>query len=162
MSTCLELIQKFLRQKRIAMIGISSDPKNFSVHLFEEMRRRGYDMVPVNPKMAEAAGRRCFGRVQDIQPPVEAAVLMTSPKVTDRVVRDCADAGITLVWMYRAGGQGSVSGAAVQYCSEHGIQAIAGECPLMFMPNSGTVHRAHGWIRKITGRYPRSSGQKAA
>ena len=45
----LEIINDFLAQKRIAMVGISREPRNFSVSLFQELCRRGYDMVPVNP-----------------------------------------------------------------------------------------------------------------
>lgn len=151
----LEIIDEFLAQKRIAVVGISREPKDFSVSLFEELRRRGYDVVPVNPKVPELWGRRCFARVQDIQPPVEAALLMTSPEVTDTVVNDCVEAGIRRVWMYRAGGKGAVSQQAVQFCQERGIQVVPGQCPFMFWPDAGIGHRVHGFIRKITGRYPR-------
>ena len=150
----LGTIQDFLAQKRIAMVGVSREPKEFSGMLFEELCRRGYDMVPVNPNAAEVLGRPCFARVQDIHPPVDAAILMTSPAVTDGVVRDCAVAGIRRVWMYSAGGQGAVSPAAVEFCHAHAIQIVPGECPYMFLPNSG-FHAVHTFIRKITFRYPR-------
>jgi predicted CoA-binding protein len=103
----IETIHVFLAQKRIAMVGISREPASLSVNLFKELCRRGYDVIPVNPNTAEALGRRCFARVQEIQPPVDAALLMTSPTITEAVVRDCADAGIRRVWMYRAGGEGA-------------------------------------------------------
>jgi uncharacterized protein len=115
----LEIVDEFLAQKRIALVGISREPKDFSVTLFEELCRRGYDVVPVNPNTAEVLGRRCYARVQDIRPPVEAALLMTSPTVTDSVVKDCAEAGIRRVWMYRAAGKGAVSPEAVQFCREY-------------------------------------------
>jgi uncharacterized protein len=148
----LETIEDFLAQKRIAMVGISRDPQNFSVTLFEELCRRGYDIVPVNPNAPEVLGRHCFARVQDIQAPVEAALLMTSPAVKDAVVNDCAEAGIRRVWMYRAGGKGAVSARAVQFCQERGIQVVPGQCPFMFLPDTAGFHRFHGFIRKITGR----------
>ena len=85
----LEMIEDFLGQKRIAMIGVSRDPKHFSVTLFEELCRRGYDVIPVNPGAPSVNGRHCFARVQDIQPPVTAALLMTSPEVTERVIEEC-------------------------------------------------------------------------
>jgi len=100
----LDTIENFLAHKRIAMVGVSRESKDFSVTLFKELRRRGYEVVPVNPKTSEVLGQPCFARVQEIQPPVEAALLMTSPDVTDEVVHDCAEAGIRRVWMYRAGG----------------------------------------------------------
>ena len=105
-SASLETIEDLLAQKRIAIAGISRDPSNFSVKLFEEYSRRRYDVVPVNPNTAELQGKQCFARVQDIQPPVEAVLLMTSPEATETVVNDCAEAGIRKVWMYRALGKG--------------------------------------------------------
>ena len=149
----LETIEEFLAEKRIAMVGISGDPKNFSVLLFKELCQRGYDVILVNPNTAEMHGRQCFARVQDIQPPVEAALLMTSPEGTEAVVNDCAEAGVRRVWMYRAGGKGAVSEKAVAFCRERGMQVVPGECPFMFLPHAG-FHRLHGFVRKITGRYP--------
>jgi len=151
----LEVIEEFLAQKRIAMVGVSREPKNFSNLLFEELCRRGYDVVPVNPKTPNVRGHRCFARLQDIQPPVEGALLMTSPEVTEEVVADCTEAGVRRVWMYRAAGRGAVSPKAVAFCQEHGIQVVPGQCPFMFLPHSGGVHRVHGLFRKVTGRYPR-------
>jgi hypothetical protein len=37
----LETIEDFLAQKRVAMIGVSRNPKDFSAVLFEELRKRG-------------------------------------------------------------------------------------------------------------------------
>jgi uncharacterized protein len=157
----LETIEDFLAQKRIAMVGISRDPKDFSVMLFDELCRRGYDMVPVNPNAQEIGGRRCFARVQDIQPPVDAALLMTSPGVTDAAVRDCAEASIRKIWMYRAGGQGAVSRDAIEFCRANAIEVVPGECPYMFLRPAG-FHGLHSWLRKITGRYPRRTDAHAA
>jgi predicted CoA-binding protein len=150
----LETITDFLSQKRIAMVGISREPNSFSVTLFEELCRRGYDMVPVNPNTPNVKGRHCFARLQDINPPVDAALLMTSPEMTDKVVSDCVEAGIHRVWMYRAAGKGAVSPQAIKFCQDRGIQVVPGQCPFMFLPGADAIHRIHGFFRKVTGRYP--------
>ena len=154
MATSFEIIEDFLAHKRVAVVGLSRDRQSFSVKLAEELDRRGYDVVPVNPTTTEMLGKPCFARVQDIQPPAETALLMTSPKATEAVVADCAEAGISRIWMYRAGGKGAVSPKAVQFCHEHRMRVIPGECPFMFLPNAAAFHRFHGFIRKLTGRYP--------
>jgi uncharacterized protein len=153
-SVSLEPIEDFLAQKRIAIVGVSRDPSDFSMSLFDELSRRGYDIVPVNPKIPSVKGRRCFARVQDIQPPVSAALLMTTPEVSETIVSDCAEAGIRRIWMFRATGKGAVSERAVALCKANAIAVIPGQCPFMFLPGAGGVHRLHGLFRKITGRYP--------
>jgi predicted CoA-binding protein len=153
----MDTIQSFLAQKRIAMIGISRDPKSFSAQLFQEFMRRRYEMIPVNPQGGVVAGKQCVVRVQDIKPPVEAAIVMTTPEVTEHVVRDCAEAGVWRIWMFRGAGKGSVSRKAVEFCREHGMQVIPGECPFMFFPHTEFFHRAHGFFRKMAGHYPQPS-----
>ena len=147
-------IQDFLAQKRIAVVGVSHNPKDFSRGLLRALLERGYDAVAVNPELNVADGVRCFPRLGDIQPRVDGALLMTSPAVTDQVVRECAELGIPRVWMHRASGKGAVSSQAVDFCKEHGIAVVAGECPYMFFPHEQWFHRFHGFVRKITGAYP--------
>src|ERR1017187_7078098 len=75
----LALVQDFLGQKRLAVVGVSRKPDDFSRKLFCELRDRGYDVVPVNPEVDEIDGKKCFAHLQDVQPPVDGALLMTSP-----------------------------------------------------------------------------------
>jgi uncharacterized protein len=155
MPTTIAEIRDFLALRRIALVGVSRHPDDFSRVLFRNMTERGYDMVPVNPSAGDVDSRRCFARVQEIQPRVEGALLMTRPQDTDPVVRDCAEAGIRHVWMYRASGKGSVTPDAVAFCQKHGIHLVEGCCPLMFFPGTSFVHRVHGLLLKLTGGYPR-------
>ena len=147
-------ITVFLAHHRIAVVGVSRDPKDFSRTLYHELCARGYDVVPVNPLANEVEGHACFPRVQAIAPAVEAALLVTPPPETERVVHDCADAGVRDVWMHSGGGLGSVSKVAVAFCREHGIRVVEGECPFMFLPNTQLFHRAHGFLLKLVGKYP--------
>ncbi|HKU20805.1 MAG TPA: CoA-binding protein [Terriglobales bacterium] len=154
MPTTLEDVHEFLGQRRIALVGLSRDPKDFSRLLFREMCQRGYDMVPVNPAAGDLEGRRCFARVQEIEPPPEGALIMTAPRETERVVRDCAEAGVRRIWIHRGGGQGAVSKAAVEFCGHQGIHVVEGYCPFMFLPATPFFHRLHGFLWKVMGRYP--------
>jgi len=154
MPTTMPEIREFLGLKRIALVGMSRNPTEFSNYLFREMRKKGYDMVPVNPAATELGGTKCFGRVQDIDPPAEGVLILTTAANTMQVVRDCHDAGICFVWMHRSGGQGSVSPEAADFCRKQGIHLVEGYCPFMFLPNTSLFHRAHGFILKIAGAYP--------
>lgn len=155
--TTLDAIQDFLAQKRLAVVGVSREPKHFTRALFRELQARGYDVVPVNPQVQEVEGRPCFAHLQEVTPPVDGVLLMTKPAASEAVVRDCVDAGIPRVWMYRSMGHGAVSPKAVEFCQAQGIRVIAGECPFMFLPHAGFVHEFHGFVRKILGTYPRAA-----
>ena len=150
----MQAVKDFLGLKRIAVVGVSQQAGDFSRTLFREFQTRGYDVVPVNPAATNIEGQRCFAQVQDISPPVDGVLVMTRPKVTNSVIRDCADAGIRRVWMYRAVGKGAVSADAVKFCESHGISVVAGECPFMFLPEAAWIHRAHGALRMMAKAYP--------
>jgi predicted CoA-binding protein len=136
-------------------VAISRKRPNIGADLFKEFSRRGHEVPLVNPKTPEMLGQRCFARVQDIQPAPDAALLLTSPAVTNSVVRDFAEAGIKRIWMYRGGGQGSVSAEAVEFCRAHRIEFVPGQCPFMFLSPVRSVHRVHRFLFKISGYYPR-------
>jgi uncharacterized protein len=104
--TTLADVNRFLGHKRIAFVGVSRDPEDFSRQLFRDMEARGYDVVPVNPGGEDIEGQHCFRTVREVQPPVESALIMTPPKATAEVVRDCDAAGVHDVWLHRGGGQG--------------------------------------------------------
>ena len=147
-------IREFLGRRRLAMVGVSRNPKDFTRSLFREFVTRGYEVVPVHPGIEEIEGHRCYARIQEIAPPVEAVLVLTPPAVTYEIAHDCVEAGVAELWMYRATGAGAVSREAIAYCEANGIRVIPGECPFMFFPQTGFPHRVHGLVRRITGRYP--------
>lgn len=151
----LNAIEEFLSHKRLAIVGLSRTRQEIGGSLLEHFTRQGFEVLPVNPKVQEIMGRRCFARVQDIQPAPDWALLLTSPAATNTVVRDCGEAGIRRIWMYRGGGQGSVSQEAVEFCRESGIALVPGACPFMFLPPVRSIHWVHRCFSKLLGHYPR-------
>jgi predicted CoA-binding protein len=148
------LANQFLAQRRLAVVGVSRDPRDFSRQLLRELVERHYDAVPVHPWLDQVDGLRCYDRVQDIRPPVDGALLLTPPPVTAQVVRDCAAAGVPRVWMHRGAGRGAVSPEGAAFCREHGIDVVEGACPWMFLPDAGAGHRLHALLARLLGRHP--------
>lgn len=143
-----ERARAFLARGRIALVGVSRDERSFSRVVLRELLRRGYDVVPVSPLLAEAEGRTGHARVQDIPPPVAGALLMTPPGQTEQVVRDCIQCGIRSVWMHRGTGAGAASPEAIALCLAHGIEVVADMCPFMALQGAPWPHRLHGFFRR--------------
>lgn len=152
--TSRALIDEFLALPRIAMIGVSRKSKHFSRMLFRSLLDKGYDVIPVNPALKEVDGKPCAASIAGCDG-VAGALLMTSPKLTEAIVRECADAGVKIVWMYSAIGTGAVSEIAVRFCENHGIRVIAGGCPYMFLEGRSFPHNVHAAVLKLFGCYPR-------
>jgi predicted CoA-binding protein len=67
-STSRAIIDDFLAHKRIAFVGVSRNASDFSRQLWGELKRRGYDLIPVNPDAAEIDGVPCVPAVTAIEP----------------------------------------------------------------------------------------------
>mgnify|MGYP005833580969 CR=1 FL=1 len=150
------LIDDFLAQKRIAIVGVSRDKDELANALFRSLRDQGHEVVPVNPNAAELEGQPAYPNVKAIPGGADAALIMVSPSATEQAVRDCADAGVKRVWVYGIMGESSLPAekqAAVAFCREHGIDVIPGRCPYMFI--GSFMHKAHGWFLKIVDKYPK-------
>lgn len=157
MATSLNQIEGFLALKRIAVVGVSRNPKEISYTLWQELRQRRYDAIPVNPAASEIDGKPCFASVRDIDPSVDGALIMTTASVAEQVLEDCVAAGIKHVWLYGGLGGGATSPATVAAAESHGLDAVAGHCPYMFLPGTPVFHGIHGFGKKLTGGYPKAS-----
>ena len=148
-------IAEFLESRRLAFVGVSRDARHFSRLLFREFIAQGYEPIPVNPQAAEIEGRKCFAHVADITPPVEAALLMTgTPAATEQAMRECDQAAIRRIWLYKAVNGGESHEPTVESCRSRGSTVIEGYCPFMFLPHPGFIHRAHRFLMKVGGSYP--------
>jgi predicted CoA-binding protein len=139
--------REFLASRRIALVGFSRNPRDFSRFLDAEFRKRGIDVVPVHPDGSQMDGRRRFRRVGDIDPPVDGALVMVPASLAEGVARDCLDAGIRRIWFHRGAGPGSASPDALALCVARGVTPISSLCPLMVIQGAGWPHRLHGWLR---------------
>jgi predicted CoA-binding protein len=150
-------VADFLAQKRIAIAGVSRHNKNHPVGnlIYHRLKKSGHDVFAVNPNMQTFEDDRCYPNLQSIPGGVDGVVIITRPETTERIVRDCSDAGVHRVWMHQSLVKGSsVSAKAVEYCRQHDISVIAGACPMMYGEGVDFGHTCMRWILKITGGLP--------
>ncbi len=149
--TSKKLIEDFLSEKNIAVVGVSRNDKKFGYTIFKELKTKGYNVYPVNPNASNIDGEKCYPSLLALQGKVEAAILVIPPFVARETVKDAHSAGIKKIWMQ----QGSESEEAINYCEEIGIDVIHNECVLMFAEPAAFFHRAHRWINGLVGKLPR-------
>jgi uncharacterized protein len=147
----------FLAHKRIAVTGVSRKPQGHGSNLvYQRLRQRGYEVFAVNPNADEVEGDVSYHDLKSIPGGVEAVVIGTRPEIAEDTMRECAELGITHVWMHRSFGKGSVSDAATDYGRKHGITVIDGGCPLMFEPTADGGHKVMRFVFTMTGKVPRT------
>lgn len=148
------VIDDFLAQRHLALVGASRDPKDFSAAVYRDLKHHGYQMVPVNPAGEVIDGDPCVASVADLPDGIDGAIVMVPADRSAEVVQACIDRGIPRIWLHKGAGPGSVSAEAVALCREHGVELIDGACPLMFAEPVAWFHRVHRLERRVIGKLP--------
>ena len=142
MPTIKQAAAEFLANKRVAVTGVSRTPKDHGSNtVYQRLRERGYEVFAVNPNADTVEGDTAYQDLKSIPGGVDAVVIGTRPEFAEGTMRECAELGITQVWMHRGPSAGSVSAAATAYGRRHGITVIDGGCPLMFGPTADVGHK---------------------
>jgi len=153
MQTIAEAASEFLAQRRIAVTGVSRQPKTHGSNtVYKRLRERGYEVFAVNPNATEVEGDRAYGDLHSIPGGVDAVVIATRPEHAEDAMRECAELGIKHVWMHWGSGGTSVSADATDFGRRNGITVIDGGCPLMFGPTADFGHKV--MRRVFSGRVP--------
>jgi uncharacterized protein len=143
-------IDEFISSEPIAMVGVSRNPKKFGFTAFRELKEKGMNIIPVNPKAEEIHGVKVFPDIKSLPSEVKGLLLMTQKSATAGLIREAKEKGIRNIWIQ----QMSESQEAIRELEGSGINYITGQCILMFYkPHS--VHKFHGSIRKFFGRWPK-------
>jgi hypothetical protein len=149
------LVKDFLAQKKIAVVGISDKRETGCNLAYSKFKDAGYQVSAVNPHLSSYKGDPCYPDLKSIPEKPQAVFILASPKVTEEIVRECVQLGVSHVWMHcmmgtkpgLGAGTTSVSADAVKMCRENGIKVIPGACPNQFLnPDFG-----HGMMRGLWG-----------
>jgi predicted CoA-binding protein len=144
-------VDGFLAQKTLAIAGVSRSGKGFGNAVLKDLTGKGYEILPVHPEAGEVGGVPSFRSLSDLPKKVGGLVLVVPPQQTEKLVREAREAGIDRVWMQ----QGAESPEAIRFCAENGIDAVHGECIMMFAQPTG-IHRFHHWLWGLFGKLPES------
>jgi len=127
------MVQDFLAQKKIAVVGVSDKRETGCNMAYQKFKENGYQIYPVNPT--------CYPDLKSIPDKPDAVFILANPKVTDEIVQECVDLGIKNIWMHcmmgtkpgLAASMTSVSQEAVEMCKANDITVIPGSCPNQFL-----------------------------
>ena len=139
------LVQNFLAQKKIAVVGVSDKRETGCNLAYTKFKENGYQVFAVNPRISTFNGDPCYPDLKSLPEKPDAVFLLTNPKVTDQIIQQCVDLGIKHVWMHcmmgtkpgLAASMTSVSPSAVEVCKANGIEVIPGSCPNQYLNPDG-------------------------
>jgi uncharacterized protein len=117
-----DLIEEFVNLRCWAVVGVSTDTRKFGNIIFRDMRGAGYEVYGVHPSGESVEGETIYRSLSELPVKPEVVDIVVPPPVTEQVVRECHDLGLTRVWMQ----PGAASEEAVRFCQENNLKVIHG------------------------------------
>ena len=117
----LEILRKY---RRIAMVGLSSNPFRPSHFAAIYLRSEGYQVTGVNPREKEVLGMRCYASLRDVPSPVEVVDIFREPAAVPALVDDAIAIGAKVVWMQL----GVIHDEAAARARAAGLEVVMDRC----------------------------------
>jgi uncharacterized protein len=122
--TALDRRRVLERYRRIAMVGLSSNPFRPSHFAAIYLIAEGYDVTPVNPRESEVLGRRSYPTLMEVPDPIEVVDIFREPAAVPEIVEQAVRRQAKVVWMQL----GVIHEQAAQRASDAGLEVVMDRC----------------------------------
>jgi predicted CoA-binding protein len=123
-TTVWDRIRILERYKRIAMVGLSSNPFRPSHFAAIYLRSEGYDVIPVNPREKEVLNMRSYPTLLEVPGPVDIVDIFREPAAVPAIVEEAIAIGAKVVWMQL----GVIHEEAAQRARDAGLEVVMDRC----------------------------------
>ena len=112
--------------RNIAMVGLSSNPYQPSAFAGIYLAANGYNIIPVNPSQAgkEILGQRVYGRVDEIDKPVDIVDVFRPPSEVPEIARQAVKIGAKVLWLQL----GVISEQGARIARDAGLEVVMDRC----------------------------------
>jgi uncharacterized protein len=123
-------VEAILGLRTWAVVGCSPDSRRDSHRIAAMLQRRGYRVIPVNPKSDEILGERCYPALADVPEPVEVVDIFRRSEAAGVHVDEAIAIGARAVWMQL----GVIDAAAAERARSAGLLVVMNRCPAIELP----------------------------
>ena len=95
----MQAAQAFLAAGRLAVVGASSDTRQFGNAVYRALRDHGIDVVAVHPTHQDVAGDPAYAELTSVPGHLDGVVVMVGQDRALDVLRDSAGLGIRRAWV---------------------------------------------------------------
>lgn len=117
-------IERVLDYKTIAVVGISDDPMRPSHFVASFLKMHGFNIIPVNPKLTEWEGIKCYPDLLSIPVKVDVADIFRRSEAVPPIVDEAIAIKAKVVWMQ----EGIMNEEAAAKARKEGIEVVMDKC----------------------------------
>ena len=119
-------LKNFYRLKNIAVVGMSKNEEKAGNFVPKYLIEHGYNVIPVNPTIAEVLGRKSYPTIADIPEKIDIVDIFRKsedvPTVIDDAIKKKAD--VKVIWMQ----EGIYNEEGEKKAKENGMDVIYNRC----------------------------------
>jgi uncharacterized protein len=110
--------------RRIAMVGLSSNPFRPSHFAAIYLLSEGYEVIPVNPREKEVLGQKAYPSVSAIPGPIDVVDIFREPAAVPAIVEEAIAKGAKVIWMQL----GVINEEAAERARKAGLEVVMDRC----------------------------------
>ena len=124
--TAYDRLRILTSHRNIAMVGLSSNPYQPSSFAGIYLAANGYNIIPVNPSQAgkNILGRRVYGRVDEIDKPVDIVDVFRPASEVPEIARQAVKIKARVLWMQL----GVISEEGARIARDAGLEVVMDRC----------------------------------
>lgn len=119
-------IQTFFNAERYAVAGASKDRAKYGNKVLRAFLQNELSAYPIHPSEDTIEGRTVYSDLTSLwesgEDPVPSLAIITPPSITEKIVREAIDCGVTAIWMQ----PGAESEEAIKTATGVGLTVVAG------------------------------------
>jgi len=117
-------IESILDYKTIAVVGISEDSTRPSHFVASFLESHGYKIIPVNPKLTEWKGKKCYPDLLSVPVKVDIVDIFRRSEAVPPIVDEAIAIKAKAVWMQ----EGIINEDAASKARKAGIEVVMDKC----------------------------------
>jgi predicted CoA-binding protein len=121
--TTKEILERY---RKIAVVGLSSDPGRASYGVSRYMQNAGYEITPVNPNEVSVLGQKACASLGEVPGPIEIVNIFRRSEFVPDVVDDAIRRASKVIWMQL----GVIHESAARRARDAGIEVVMDLCIL--------------------------------
>lgn len=108
----------------IAVVGATDNEAKYGHTIYLDLKRKGYQVYPVNPRRDTVVGDKAYAKLADIPEPPTIVNFVIPPRFTLHVLEQCLELGLFNAWIQ----PGAESPEVMEFIQENGFNYLANAC----------------------------------
>lgn len=117
-------IRQILSLKKVAVVGMSKNPRKAAHTIPKYLSENGYDITPVNPNADNILGKKCIDNISMVKTPIDIVDIFRPSDQVLPIVKEAIKKNPKVIWLQ----EGIHNEEAEELARNAGIKVVFNRC----------------------------------